>query len=382
MIKPISFYNIRIDWEKSHDSFIYDKNTGREYLDFFGQYSTIPLGYNHPIFNEEFYEEIKRVAHTKIVNCEIHSDEYDEFHESFKKYAGKDYNNFFYCNGGGVAVENAMKVALDNKKSRNAIFIGLKNSFHGITGLSGAITDRFPPINKHFPLGMENMSRILRIVPEDKALVDFILDQQYKDQIAAIVVEPIQCTAGDIHISKGYLKYLYNAAKNKDIPIIFDCVQVGFGGTGSIWYYQQLGIKPDIVVFGKKTQVSGIMTNMPIDESKLSVTWDGDIIDMIRCKYIIKAYKKYNILDNVKKRAKQLAKGLSEIDKLNNLRHAGLLFAFDLPTKAERDILWKSMYDNGMLFLKTRWNTIRLRPPLSVSEDEVNQAIEIISRSI
>ena len=381
-MKPLSFYNIRIDWNKSHDSYIYDKNTSREYLDFFGQYSTIPLGYNHPVFDDEFYEEIRQVAHTKIVNCEILSDEYDEFHELFKGYAGNGYNSFFYSNGGGIAVENALKVSMDNKGIDNPIFISLKNSFHGITGLSGAVTDKFKPINSHFPKGIGNMLRVMRIQPEDKELIDYILTDPLKKHIAGIIIETIQCTAGDIHISKDYLRYLTKEAQKANIPVIFDCVQVGFGGTGTLWYYQQLGIKPDIVVFGKKTQVSGIMTDMRIRDEILSVTWDSNIIDMIRAKYIIKAYKQFNILKNVKERGKELAEELSNLDGILNLRYAGLLFAFDFHNKKARDRFWKNTYKNGMLCLKTRENTVRLRPPLSTSYEEILEAVNIIKKSL
>ena len=80
-----SRYNIKIDFNKSHDSYIFDKNTKRELLDFFGQYATLSLGYNHPIFQSNSYnEEIKRISHQKIVNNEIASDEALSFDSDFK----------------------------------------------------------------------------------------------------------------------------------------------------------------------------------------------------------------------------------------------------------------------------------------------------------
>ena len=376
----LSYYNIKIDFNKSHDSYIYDKKTKKEYLDFFGQYSTIPLGYNHPIFNDEFYKEIKNVSNIKTVNCEIDSDEFQEFHKTFRSYAGKGYKNFFYSNGGGVSIENAIKVLMDKKNSKYPIFLSFKNSFHGITGLSGMVTDKFSPINTHFPIGHRSSLFIMRIQAEQYSVLNNILDK-FHNNLAGIIIEPIQCTAGDIHISKEYLQYLYKKSKEYNIPIIFDEVQVGFGGTGTLWYCQQLGIKPDILVFGKKTQVSGLMTNIPIDENKLSVTWDGDLIDMIRSKYIIKAYKKYKILENVRKQSKALAERLSELDILN-LRYSGLLFAFDLKNRKYRDRLWKRMYKYGMLSLKTRDNTIRLRPTLSVNDEEIEEGYKTIKKSL
>ena len=93
-------------------------------------------------------------------------------------------------------------------------------------------------------------------------------------------------------------------SSNYNIPLIFDEVQTGFGATGKKWYFENLNIVPDILVFGKKTQLSGIMVNKNFGNIfekpiRLEVTWDADLIDMVRCKYVIRAYKKYNILKNV-----------------------------------------------------------------------------------
>ena len=93
--------------------------------------------------------------------------------------------------------------------------------------------------------------------------------------------------------------------------MIFDEIQIGFGGTGKIWYYENLPVSPDILVFGKKTQLSGIAVKEKLSKIfknsiRLEVTWDADIVDMIRCKYVIKAYKKYEILKHVNEMATYL----------------------------------------------------------------------------
>ena len=74
-----------------------------------------------------------------------------------------------------------------------------------------------------------------------------------------MIVEPVQCSAGDIHFDKQFFKEIRQACDEYDVPLVFDEIQVGFGGTGKLWYYEHLDIEPDVVIFGKKTQLSGIM---------------------------------------------------------------------------------------------------------------------------
>ena len=115
---------------------------------------------------------------------------------------------------------------------------------------------------------------------------------------------------------------------------------------------------------------------------RLEVTWDGDVSDMVRCKYIMKAYEEDNILDNVNKQSDTLSRGLSEIDGILNLRNCGLIIGFDLPNSQKRDILVEKLYKNGLICNKTGVKSIRLRPNLNLSENEVERALSIFKGTI
>ena len=380
-----SKFDIKVDFLKSHESYLFDKNTDRELLDFFGMYASLPLGYNHPIFkSEEFIEEYLRVASFKINNCEFTSDETLEFDRGFKQYAGVDiFEHFHYSCTGALAVEAAIKTCIDYKRHANPLILSFDNSFHGINSYGGFVTSRFTGADARLDGYPSVFSKKIACNLES------VEEEVRTGKITCVLVEPIQCSAGDIYHDSKFFNGLRTLCDMYDVPLVFDEIQIGFGGTGKIWYFQHLDIIPDILIFGKKTQLSGIMARekygeifKPKNSIRLEVTWDGDVTDMVRCKYVIKAYKEDNILDNVQKRSNQLIEGLSEIEQILNLRNCGLIMGFDLSNTEKRDILVNELYKNGLICNKTGQRSIRFRPNLNISDIEIGLALEIIKETI
>lgn len=395
-----SIFSIKIDFEKSKGSYLFDKNSGKAYLDFFGQYATLALGYNHAIFkSEEYQSEVKRVSHQKIPNCEILTDESAEFDEVFRNYTSAGvFTHYHYCCTGALSIEAAIKAAIDYKDIFNPRVISFKGSFHGINSYGGIVSDRFEPVNQRlngFPgfcwepldnpiIEYENCEAVI-----DEEKVNNVLQQieniiLQEMNVCCVLVEPLQCTFGDRYFPDSFFTGLRKLTELYDIPLIFDEIQVGFCGTGKIWYFQHLPIVPDILAFGKKTQLSGIMVKEKFAKIfeksiRLEVTWDADLMDMVRCKYVIKAYKKYNVLENVRKMSERLVSGLKEIGGLLNIRNAGLLVAFDFVEKTKRDEFMKALVNNNMICNPTRDHTIRLRPNLCVTSAEVDHALKTIN---
>ncbi|NQT26790.1 aminotransferase class III-fold pyridoxal phosphate-dependent enzyme [candidate division KSB1 bacterium] len=396
-----SIYGMKIDFERSQGSYLFDKNSDRQYLDFMGMYSTLVLGYNHSIFSSNsFKKEIDKVANIKITNCEMLSDESNQFNKEFIEFTSRGiFSNYHYNCTGALAIESAIKTAIDYKGIKTPRIISFKGSFHGVNGYGGFVTDRFVPVNKRlegFPnfnwhkfnnpvISYKDNEPNENLAEVEKTLVEVEKSLKIGD-VVGILVEPIQCTYGDAYFSKRYFIGLKDLADQYDIPLIFDEIQVGFGTAGQIWYYEHLDVIPDILVFGKKTQLSGIMVRdkfSKIFESpiRLEVTWDADLIDMIRCRYIIKAFEEYSILNNVNKMGQRLKSGLLTLNNLTNIRSCGLLLAFDFNSKNIRDKFVKLILQQGLICNPTRDITVRLRPNLGVNKKEVDHALEIIKKA-
>ncbi len=374
-------FNIHVDFDKSHGSYIYDKNTDRQYLDLFGMYASLPLGYNHDIFKtEQFKKEILQASTFKVNNCEFITDAALEFDSLFQDYAGKGvYKYFHYCCTGALAVEAAIKASIEYKGHSNPKILSFDNSFHGINSYGGFITSRFWPADQKLNSFPEPFSI--------KVAADLNKTEEHlkTGDITCVVVEPIQCSVGDLHMDYDFLIKLRALTEQYDVPLIFDEIQVGFGATGKLWFFEHLGFNPDIVVFGKKTQVSGIMVQDKFGKifhknniTKLAVTWNSDILDMIRCKYIMEAYKNYNILENVNLVSKYIKDLMDQNSNIQNFRNKGLIMAFDLKTQELRDSFAKRLFNSGVLTNPTGTRSIRIRPSLSLNKEDATIALSTI----
>jgi L-lysine 6-transaminase len=171
--------------------------------------------------------------------------------------------------------------------------------------------------------------------------------------------------------------------------LIFDEVQTGFFGSGKAWLWQILGVAPDVVSFGKKTQVCGIYANRRVDEvkdtvfqraSRINSTWGGNLVDMVRCRQFIEIILAEKLHDNIAARGAQMVAGLRQIQKersgFSNTRGLGSLVAFTLESPARRDEFKKKLYEKGVLSLSSGTHSIRFRLPLSISRDEIDTALE------
>ena len=271
-----------------------------------------------------------------------------------------------------MAVECACKLALQHTGKTK--IVSLENSYHGIHGYGNFTTGKFFPVAPKLD-GLPDLNWAkIRNTSE-------LEDEISKGDVGGILVEPIQATFGDNHLDKKYLKEISDLAKQNNIPLIFDEIQTGFGTTGKPWYFQHTDVVPDLVVFGKKSQVCGVMTTPDISFDKsgnLCCTFDGDILDMLRSVYVMKAYEELDLLNNADRQGKRIVSELKQIDGLYDVRGVGLLVAFDLISKESRDMFVDKLRNSGMICNPTGEKSVRLRPNLAVADQEVDLAIKTI----
>jgi L-lysine 6-transaminase len=173
-------------------------------------------------------------------------------------------------------------------------------------------------------------------------------------------------------------------------------VQTGVGTTGTAWAYQQLGIQPDVVAFSKKAQVGGIMAGGRVDEvpdnvfkvsGRINSTWGGGLVDMVRSRRALEIIEAEGLIEQAGPKGEQLVAGLEQLRDesglISNVRGRGLFVAFDLESREERDAVVTDLrVVEQVIVLPCGERGIRFRPALSVSQDEIDEALGATRRSV
>jgi L-lysine 6-transaminase len=415
-------FDLVLDLKKSKGCRIFDSRNNKYMLDCFSFFATAPLGCNPPeLNNPEFIKKMGEIAINNPTNSDIYTVEMADFVDTFTKYAvPKNFHHLFFISGGALAIENGLKTAFDWKIRKNIArgkgeigrkVIHFKEAFHGRTGYTLSMTNTFN-LNKtkyftkfdwprivnpkiRFPLNSENIRSVEELEKQAVAEMEKAVAKD-PDDIAALIIEPIQGEGGDNHFRKEFFHELRRLCDEHEMMFILDEVQTGVGLTGKMWAYQHFDFEPDILAFGKKTQVCGIMVGDRVDEvkdnvfnvvSRLNSTWGGNLVDMVRCQKYLEVINEENLIKNAETQGKRLLQGLEEIEKkcpqkISNARGRGLMCAFDLPTPKERDELQSKLYANDLLVLTCGATTIRFRPPLTISSEEIDEAIAILDKTV
>jgi len=415
-------YDLVLDFEKSHGAWLHDARSGREYLDFCMFFASNPIGYNHPKLRDpEFLEVLHRVAQLKPALSDLYSVEYARFVEVFGRLAMPAHLRYaFFIEGGALGVENALKVAFDWKVRRNRAkgipgekgqqVVHFRQAFHGRTGYTLSLTNTDPRKTDFFPKfawpRIDNPGLRFPVTPEverDSVAAEArALDQidaafaRNPDDIAAILIEPIQAEGGDVHFRPAFLRALEQKARDYDVFFILDEVQTGVGITGKMWAHEHFGLRPDAVSFGKKLQVGGCMVGPRVDEvpenvfrvsSRINSTWGGGLTDMVRGARFLEVIHEDGLLENTRTVGERLLAGLVALEretggKLAGARGLGLMLAFDLETPELRDRAQELMLENGLLLLGCGVRSIRFRPPLNLTPAEADTALDLVRKSL
>src|SRR5438445_9254339 len=207
--------------------------------------------------------------------------------------------------------------------------------------------------------------------------------------ISASTTERTRGRAG-INLFRGeWLQKLRKICDENDLLLIFDEVQCGMGATGRNWCSEHFNVVPDLMAFGKKAQVCGVMAGPRIDEvkdnafrlsSRLNSTWGGNFTDMVRSTHFLRIIEKEHLVENAGKVGAYFLDQLRDLQKeeplISAARGRGLFLAFDLPDAKTREEFWKGFFDLGVLTLRSGENSIRFRPPLDITAEVIDEAME------
>lgn len=414
-------YHLVMDLDRSHGAYLFDSARGRDVLDFYTSFATCPLGYNHPKLRApEFAERLLPAAINKPANSDVYTTYLAEFVETFARVLPEPLrHHLFFVEGGALAVENSLKTAFDWKVRKNLAagrgelghqVLHFHECFHGRSGYTLSLTNtadprktqyfpkfQWPRISNpklSFPVTEQVLAAVALAEQQAVAEIERAVAANPHD-IAALIIETIQGEGGDNHFRPEFFRELRRLADEHEFLLIFDEVQSGFGTAGSWWAFEQMGVLPDIVAFGKKTQVCGIAATRRVDEvdsvfhisSRINSTWGGNLVDMVRCQRIIEIIEEEDLIGNARRVGEHLLAGLRGLEatfpgKVTNARGRGMFLAFDLPDTDLRNRALKALSDQDVLGLSSGYRAIRFRPALLLSEADADEGVRRVERAL
>ncbi|MBT2458196.1 L-lysine 6-transaminase [Streptomyces sp. ISL-86] len=409
-------YELVLNLEASRGSRLVDGRTGTAYLDFFSFFASSALGMNHPALADDdaFVAELGRAAVNKPSNSDLYSIPMARFVDTFVRVLGDPaLPHLFFVDGGTLAVENALKVSFDWKSRWNEAHgidpslgtkvLHLENAFHGRSGYTLSLTNtcdrnnvaRFPKFDwPRIPCPSINGNADVVAAEQVALAAARRAFETNPHDIACFVAEPIQGAGGDNHFRPEFLQAVQALCREFDALFVMDEVQTGVAMTGTAWAYQQLGVQPDVVAFGKKVQVCGIMAGGRVDEvpdnvfnvsSRLCSTWGGNLTDMVRARRILEVIESEDLINRAAELGKHLQTELAAVaerhDVVTDVRGRGLLCAFTLPTSQMRDTVVARLREHEQVIVPACGpSSVQFRPALTVSVEELDHGVAALDR--
>jgi len=413
----IDGFQIVVDLRKSRGSWLVDAATGRRLLDLYGSFGSMPVGYNHPGLDQpRIHEDLLEAARVKVANPDVYSTQLARFVQSFHRVMGlPPLDRYFFIEGGSAAVENTLKAAMDWKVRRNleagygergTQILHFERAFHGRGGYTLSLTNTDPRKTEYFAkfawprviapsidFSLPERQRDLEVIDKERyaeAQIREILSRDALD-IAAIIIEPIQGEGGDNHFRGEWLRTLRRICDENDILLIFDEVQTGCGTTGRRWCCEHFDVLPDLLAFGKKAQVCGVMAGPRLDEvpdnvfrlsGRINSTWGGGLADMVRSTLCLEIIERDNLIENAENVGRTFLEELHRLAAgermLSGMRGRGFILAFDLPNRELRETFYKGLFEIGLLAIRCGERSIRFRPALDFPSSSIRNAVEML----
>ena len=345
---------------------IIDDN-GDKYLDFYGGHAVISVGHNHPRFNKAIEEQLHKLPYySNAVEIPLQK----ELAGKLGELSGFDDYQLFLVNSGAEANENAIKLA--SFKTGKKHFVIAKNSFHGRTGGVVAMTGNnkiIAPTNENPDLVWVDLNNETQL---QKALTS---------ETAGLIIEGIQGIGGVYLPSVQYLEVAEKLCREKDIPLILDEIQSGYGRSGHFFAFQRAGIKPDLITvakgMGNGYPIGGVLISPEYKPTPglLGTTFGGNPLACAAGLAVLKCLEEEQLIENARIQGAYLMSKLSAFTQIKDLRGSGLMIgiSFEQPASDVR----KKLFENKVLTgSSSDPYTMRLLPPLCIGIKECDEFLE------
>lgn len=374
-------YQIVLD--KGDGVYLYDTD-GKKYLDFMAGIAVFAFGYNNKAYNDAIKEQVDKLIHTSNYFYNVPA---IEAAKKLTKASGMD--RVFFTNSGAEAVEGALKAAVKYAYLKDGAhdheIIAMEHSFHGRTMGALSVTG-----NPKYREPFEPLAGIVKFAKfNDFASVEELVNEK----TCAIIMETVQGEGGIYPAEAEFLQKVRALCDEKDILLILDEIQSGMGRTGTMFAWQDYGVKPDIMTSAKALTcgIPGgafLMTEKVAQNSLCAgdhgTTYGGNPLAAAATSKVFDLYEELDILSNVKEVGPYLAEKLAELaaefDCIETSRGKGLMqgLVFNKPVG---EIIAKAM-DKGLILINAGTNIIRFVPALTITKQNVDEMIAILKECI
>lgn len=350
-------------------------NKGIEYLDLYGGHAVISIGHQHPVFVQAIERQLKKVA---FYSNSVINPLQKHFAQALGKISGKSDYSLFLCSSGAEANENALKMAsFYNKRSKIIAFSG---AFHGRTSLAVGCTDN-PKIRANV-----NRHDVIFVPFNDEHELEKVFKEQ-GNEIAAVIIEPIQGVGGIRVASNAFLHLIRRLCTSYNTVFIADEVQCGYGRTGSFFALDDSGIQADIYSMAK-----GMGNGFPIgglilserfkpQHGLLGTTFGGNHLACAAALAVLEVIDNENLIENAATMGAYIIDELNKFDNISGVRGRGLMIGIDLPedmATVQKDLLFKEHIFTGV----AKPRTVRLLPALSITKADADRFLESLAKYI
>lgn len=380
-----TYNRYQISLDRGEGVHLYDAD-GKEYVDFGAGIAVFALGYNNKEYNDALKAQIDKLIHTSNY---FYNEPAAKAAKAITEVSGMD--RVFFTNSGTEAIEGAIKLAKKyaylKDGSTDHEIIAMQHSFHGRSMGALAVTG-----NRHYQEAFGPMIPGIKFAQYNNLAS---VEELVNDKTCAIIFETVQGEGGIYPAKPEFIKGVRKLCDEKGILLILDEIQCGMGRTGTMFAYEQYGVKPDILTVAKAlgcgVPVGAFLAREEVAKALVpgdhGTTYGGNPLACSAAVKVLELFKKQNVLDNVKKVSAYLEKKLDEIvaeyDYVVERRGLGLMQGLEINTDV-KDLkkVIAACLDNGLILFTAGTNVIRFVPPLVISEADVDEMITKLKKAL